>query len=115
MEKSSYDNTSSVDRNVAIQMITLGIIIIVVIITLISFIHIYSSKKEQILEDLHTESTQLETVITDHLNYSRHFINLIGNHIQSNYRTLIISIILLKIILNLNILTCSLDGENIAG
>jgi hypothetical protein len=87
MEKSSYDNTSSVDRNVAIQMITLGIII-VVIITLISFIHIYSSKKEQILEDLHTESTQLETVITDHLNYSRHFINLIGNHIQSNYKDL---------------------------
>jgi signal transduction histidine kinase len=85
MEKSSYDNASSVDRNVAIQMITLGIIIIVVIITLISFIHIYSSKKEQILEDLNTESTQLETVITDHLNYSRHFINLIGDHIQSNY------------------------------
>lgn len=84
MEKSSYDNASSVDRNVAIQMITLGIII-VVIITLISFIHIYSSKKEQILEDLNTESTQLETVITDHLNYSRHFINLIGDHIQSNY------------------------------
>ncbi|MCF8494998.1 MAG: HAMP domain-containing histidine kinase [Rickettsiaceae bacterium] len=88
MEKNSYDSTSSVDRNVAIQMITLGIIIIVVIITLISFIHIYSSKKEQILEDLHTESTQLETVITDHLNYSRHFINLIGDHIQRNYKDL---------------------------
>ena len=88
MEKSSYDNTSSVDRNVATQMITLGIIIIVVIVTLISFIHIYSSKREQVLEDLHTESTQLETVITDHLNYSRHFINLIGNHIQSNYTDL---------------------------
>ena len=88
MEKSSYDNTSSVDRNVAIQMITLGIIIIVVIITLISFIQIYSSKKEQILQDLHTESAQLETVITDHLNYSRHFINLIRDHIQSNYTDL---------------------------
>ncbi len=88
MEKSSYDNTSSVDRNVATQMITLGIIIIVVIVTLISFIHIYSSKRDQVLEDLHTESTQLETVITDHLNYSRHFINLIGNHIQSNYTDL---------------------------
>ena len=85
MEKSSYDNASSVDRNVAIQMITLGLIIIVVIITLVSFIQIYSSKREQILKDLEMESIQLETVITDHLNYSKHFINLIGDHIQSNY------------------------------
>ncbi len=86
MEKTaSYDNANSVDRNVAIQMITFGIVIIVVIITLISFIHIYSSKKEQILKDLEMESTQLENVITDHINYSRHFINLIGDHIQSNY------------------------------
>jgi len=85
MEKSSYDNINSVDRNVVIQMITFGIVIIVVIITLISFIHIYSSKKEQILNDLYNESDQLDTVITDHLNYSRHFINLIGDHIQSNY------------------------------
>ncbi len=86
MEKTaSYDNENSVDRNVAIQMITLGIVIIVVIITLVSFIQIYSSKREQILKDLEMESTQLETVITDHLEYSRHFINLIGDHIQSNY------------------------------
>ncbi len=89
MEKTGgYDNTDSVDQNVAIQMITFGIIIIVVIIILVSFMYIYASKKDQILRDLHTESTQLETVITDHLNYSRHFINLIGDHIQSNYKNI---------------------------
>jgi hypothetical protein len=86
MQKTAnYDDANSVDRNVAIQMITFSIVIIVVIITLVSFIQIYSSKREQILKDLEMESIQLETVITDHLNYSKHFINLIGDHIQSNY------------------------------
>lgn len=89
MEKTtSYNNVNSVDRNVAIQMITFGIVIIVIIITLVSFTQIHSSKREQILKDLEVESTQLETVITDHLNYSRHFINLIGDHIQNNYADL---------------------------
>jgi signal transduction histidine kinase len=89
MEKiGGYDNPNSVDQNVTIQMITLSVIIIVVIITLVSFIHIYSSEKEEIIKDLLMESAQLETLITDHLNYSKHFINLIGNHIKSDYTNL---------------------------
>ena len=59
MQKTAnYDNANSVDRNVAIQMITFSIVIIVVIITLVSFIQIYSSKREQILKDLEMESNK---------------------------------------------------------
>ena len=85
---SSYDKGDFVDQNVAIQMITLSVIIIVVIVTLVSFIQIYSIKKEEIIKDLLTESAQLEIVISDHLNYSKHFINLIGNYIQDNPKNL---------------------------
>ena len=73
-----------VEQKVAIQMITFSVIIIVIILTLVSFIRIYSSKKERILKDMQTEAILLETVITDHLNYSRYFVNMIGRNIQIN-------------------------------
>ena len=76
--------TDPIEQKVAIQMVTFSVIIIVVILTLVSFIRIYSNKKERILKDMRTEATLLETVITDHLNYSRYFINMIGRNIQSN-------------------------------
>jgi hypothetical protein len=73
-----------VEQKVAIQMITFSVVIIVIILTLVSFIRIYSSKKERILKDMKTEAILLETVITDHLNYSRYFVNMIGRNIQIN-------------------------------
>ena len=66
MQKTAnYDDANSVDRNVAIQMITFSIVIIVVIITLVSFIQIYSSKREQILKDLEMESIHWNLVLLD--------------------------------------------------
>lgn len=75
----------TIDQKIAIQMITFGVIIIVVIITLVSFIHIYSNKKEDILKDMSSEYIQLETVIIDQLNYSVHFTNLVSSYIKDNY------------------------------
>ncbi len=73
-----------IEQKIAIQMISFSIAIIVIILTLISFIRIYSEKKEQILKDMAIESELLGTVITDNLNYSRYFIDIIGKNIQKN-------------------------------
>lgn len=78
----------TIDQKIAIQMITFGVIIIVVIITLVSFIHIYSNKKEDILKDMSSEYIQLETVIIDQLNYSVHFTNLLSSYIKDNHSDL---------------------------
>lgn len=78
----------TIDQKIAIQMITFGVIIIVVIITLVSFIHIYSNKKEDILKDMNSEYIQLETVIIDQLNYSVHFTNLLSSYIKDNHSDL---------------------------
>lgn len=77
-----------IDQSIAIQMVTFSVVIIVVILTLVSFIRIYSNKKEQILKDMKMESELLETVITDHLNYSRYFINIIGRNILRDHKNL---------------------------
>ena len=40
------------------------------------------------LKDMKMESELLETVITDHLNYSRYFINIIGRNILRDHKNL---------------------------
>ena len=82
------DNDDFIEQHISIQMITFGIIMIVTILTFVSFIHIYSSKKEQVLKDMQTESTQLKIIIADNLNYSKYFIDIIGRHIQNDYKNL---------------------------
>jgi signal transduction histidine kinase len=79
--KSNEKRLDPIDYNIAMQMVTFSIIIIVVILTLVSFIRIYSDKKERILKEMKTESELLKTVISDHLDYSRYFINIIGRNI----------------------------------
>ena len=86
--KSNDKKLDPINQTVAIQMVTFSVIIIVVILTLVSFIRIYSDKKEQILKDMKTESELLETVITDHLNYSRYFINIIARNILHDHEDL---------------------------
>ncbi len=78
------DNIDNVEQKIAIQMVTFSVIVIVIILTLVSFIRIYSNKKEYILKDMETEATLLETVIIDNLNYSRYFINIIAKNIKKN-------------------------------
>lgn len=73
-----------VEQKVAIQMVAFSMIIIVVILTLVSFIRIYSSRKDKALKLMKGETVQLQTVITDHLNYSIYFTNMIGKNIQSS-------------------------------
>lgn len=51
-----------IDQMVIIQMVTLSVIVVVMVLTLVSFIRIYSSKKEQILKDMQTESSILTPV-----------------------------------------------------
>jgi len=86
--KSNDKKLDPINQTVAIQMVTFSVIIIVVILTFVSFIRIYSDKKEQILKDMKTESELLETVITDHLNYSRYFINIIARNILHDHEDL---------------------------
>lgn len=78
-----------IDHDIAMQMITFSVVIIIVILTLVSFIRICTNKKEQILKDMKTESQLLETVITDHLNYSKYFINIIGRNILGDHKNLL--------------------------
>lgn len=78
-----------IDQDIAMQMITFSVVIVIVILTLVSFIRICTNKKEQILKDMKTESQLLETVITDHLNYSKYFINIIGRNILSDHKNLL--------------------------
>ncbi|MEM6338328.1 MAG: HAMP domain-containing sensor histidine kinase [Pseudomonadota bacterium] len=84
--KSNEKKLDPIDQSIAIQMVTFSVVIVVVILTLVSFIRIYSNKKEQILKDMKMESELLETVITDHLNYSRYFINIIGRNILRDHK-----------------------------
>ncbi len=86
--KSNEKKLDPIDQNIAIQMVTFSVVIIVVILTLVSFIRIYSNKKEQILKEMRVESELLETVITDHLNYSRYFINIIARNILHDHKNL---------------------------
>ena len=88
MNKSPDKKTDKLEQKVVVQTIAFSVIIIVVILTLVSFIRIYSGKKEQILKDMRTEATLLETVIADHLNYSRYFISIIGRNIQKKPKNL---------------------------
>ena len=87
--KLKKNKLDQIDQDIAMQMIAFSVVIIIVILTLVSFIRICSNKKEQILKDMKTESQLLETVITDHLNYSRYFINIIGRNILSDHKNLL--------------------------
>ena len=86
--KSNEKKIDPIDQSIVIQMITFSVVIIVVILTLVSFIRIYSNKKEQILKDMKVESELLETVLTDHLTYSRYFINIISRNILNDYKNI---------------------------
>ena len=87
-ESESKATIDQIEKKVAMQMITFSIVIIILIITLVSFIRIYSNKEERILKDMQTEAILLETVITDHLNYSRYFVNMIGTQVLTKIVTI---------------------------
>jgi len=74
----------SADYKVNVQMVTFVVIIMVVILTLVYFIRIYSNKKTRVLSEMKIEAILLETVISDNLNYSKYFIGLMGKNIREN-------------------------------
>lgn len=78
------EDINNIEQKIAMQMVTFGVIVIVIILTLVSFIRIYSNKKENILKNMETEALLLETVISDNLNYSKYFINIIAQNIKKN-------------------------------
>ena len=73
----------AIDYTVNVQMITFIVITIVVILTLVNFIRIYSSHKSRVLKNMETESSFLSTVISDQLNYSKYFIKLISKNVET--------------------------------
>jgi signal transduction histidine kinase len=72
-----------VDYTVNVQMITFIVITMVVILTLVNCIRIYSSHKSNILKEMATESSFLSAVISDQLNYSKYFIKLISKSVKT--------------------------------
>ncbi len=71
------------DYAVNVQMITLIVIIMVVVLTLVNFIRIYSNHKSSILNEMATESSFLSTLISDQLSYSKYFIKLISKSVKT--------------------------------
>lgn len=85
-QTTSNVNIDSIDHQISIKMITSGVVVIVFILTLLFFVHIYSSKKGEVFKDMQTESTQLKIIIADNLNYSKYFIDIIGKHVKNDYK-----------------------------
>ncbi len=83
-EYSKSTENNIVEQKINIQIITFCTIIIVLILTFISFIHIYAGKRDEVIKDLENESIHLETLISDYLDHSGFFISLIGRHIKSD-------------------------------
>ena len=78
------------DYNVNIQIITFIVITIVIILTLVNFIRIYSNEKTLLLKGMSAEANSLKTTFSNHLNYSKHFIRLIGRNVKNkSYRFVI--------------------------
>lgn len=73
------------DYNVNLRMVTFIIVIMIIVLTLIYFVRIYSNKKDSVLKEMQSETLIVDTVISDHLNYSKYFINLISASIKDNY------------------------------
>lgn len=72
------------DYNVNIQIITFIVITVVIILTLVNFIRIYSHEKSALLKGMAAEANSLKTVFSSQLSYSKYFIKLIGRNIKAN-------------------------------
>lgn len=81
-------NTSLLDQKATIQMIVFITISIALILTFISFIHIYSSKKDNILKKMCNDSVQLQSLIADNFNYSNNFIDILTKYIKRDPKNL---------------------------
>ena len=71
------------DYNVNIQIITFIVITMVIILTLVNFIRIYSNEKSALLKGMAAEANSLKTVFSSQLSYSKYFIKLIGRNIKA--------------------------------
>lgn len=82
----NQDNTENQhnDYNVNIQIITFIVITMVIILTLVNFIRIYSNEKSLLLKEMSTEANSLKTIFSNQLSYSKYFIKLIGRNIKTN-------------------------------
>lgn len=76
------------DYNVNVRTVTFFVVIMVIVLTLIYFIRIYSDQRAKVLNDMKIEATILQTVIQDHINYSKYFISMIAADIQNYHEDL---------------------------
>mgnify|MGYP003503859451 FL=1 len=63
----NQDNTENQhnDYNVNIQIITFIVITMVIILTLVNFIRIYSNEKSLLLKEMSTEANSLKTIFSN--------------------------------------------------
>lgn len=81
-------DTDDYDYNVNIRTVTFFVVTMVIVLTLIYFIRIYSEQRAKVLNDMKIEATILQTVIEKHINYSKYFISIIAADIQNNHEDL---------------------------
>lgn len=84
MQKSNKKEINLDDYSITIKMATFITVVIVVAMTLLYCIRIYSATKESVMSEMKSESELIETVIADNLNYSKYFLYLISNSIEDN-------------------------------
>ncbi len=84
MQKTNNKEINLDDYNITIRMAAFVTVIVVVAMTLVYCIRIYSTTKESVMSEMKAESELIETVIADNLNYSKYFLYLISNSIEDN-------------------------------
>lgn len=87
-EDSPYNNVKLLESETTLKVVVIVTIVATIMLSLVSCIYIYSDKKSNVLENLENESIQLKSLITDNLNYSSNFVDIIGNQVKGKTRDL---------------------------
>jgi signal transduction histidine kinase len=70
-----------IEKDNNIRIITLSVIAIVLILMMIYFIKTYVNKKQSVMYNIRSEADILETALSDDMNYSKYFLNLLAKQI----------------------------------
>lgn len=76
------------DYNFSVRILTCTVILIVLILTVVYFIRIYSDTTQGVKKDMRSEANIIEATFTDEIIYSEHNIRLIARQIQGNYKNI---------------------------
>jgi signal transduction histidine kinase len=84
-EGENVDLNDYEDYSVNVKMVTFIVVFMVIVLTLIYFIRIYSNKEAEVKQRMQTEAKLIEAVIGHHLNYSKYIVKIISSSIHDNH------------------------------